>query len=130
MALPKQSRWLFGKLAKAVEILITDPRDARDRMRSASDYLMMLHPDGVPERCRPDVLWIQHMLTRYPADRYSRSALEATYRRTRNVTASKIAVRVWKLYHEYESAFNAEQQGLGQVRRTTNSSSARARKVS
>ena len=99
---------MFGKVSKAIHVLVTNNYDVRNRVWVASDYLMMLDPDSVPEQCREDVVWIQHMLTRYPPDEHRRSALDATYHRTRCVTASKIAARVWKLYHVYETAFQAQ----------------------
>ena len=101
---------MFGKVAKAIEILITNQHDVRNRVWVASTYLMMLHPDSVPENCREDVIWIQQMLTRYPPMEYYKTAIEATYRRTRCRTAEKIAHRVWKLYHEFETAFEARAQ--------------------
>ena len=50
-----------------------------------------------------DVEWIHHMLTRHPARRPYRSALEATFPRTRGVTAQKIAERAWELSHRMRS---------------------------
>jgi hypothetical protein len=95
--------WQYGKLAKAVDILVTNHNDVRERVWVASEYLFMLHPAMVPPSCKEDVEWIQKMLTRYPASGYYRSAVEATYHRTRNVTAGKIARRVWKLFHQFQT---------------------------
>ena len=67
--------YMYGKLAKAVEILITNHGDVRNRVWVASTYLFMLTPEGVPPRCKDDVVWIHHMLTRYPASDYSKTAL-------------------------------------------------------
>src|SRR4051812_35160606 len=104
--------WQYGKVAKAVDILVTNHNDVRERVWVASDYLFMLHPDMVPQSCREDVVWIQKMLIRYPASRSYKSAVEATYYRTRNVTAGKIAQRVWKLFHQFQTELEvrAEQQ--------------------
>ena len=95
--------WQYGKVAKAVDILVTNHNDVRERMWVASDYLFMLHPDMVPPTCRDDVVWIQNMLTRYPASGSHKSAVAATYHRTRNVTAGKIARRVWNLFHQFQT---------------------------
>jgi hypothetical protein len=57
----------------------------------------------VPVNCKEDVIWILKMLTRYPAGDYDKSDADATYRRTRNSTACKIAARVWHLYHVFGS---------------------------
>lgn len=99
--------YMFGKLAKAVEILITNHHDARNRVWVAAPYLFMVQPGGLPESCREDAEWIHNMLTRYPAGGGYKTALDATYRRTRNITAGKIATRVWKLYHIMESEIDA-----------------------
>lgn len=101
--MPDNLVYMYGKLSKAVEILITNNGDVRNRVWVAEEYLSMVQADGLPESCRADIEWIHHMLTRYPAEPPYRSALEATYRRTRNATAHKIAKRVWKLYHLMES---------------------------
>ena len=97
----KTNNWvyLFGKLAKAVEILVTNSHDARERVWIASKYLLLLSPESVPVSCSEDVKWIHRMLKRYPAEHPYKSELDATYHRTRQVTAVKIANRVWKLYH-------------------------------
>jgi len=91
--------YLYGKLTKAIEILVTHSCDARERVWVASTYLFMLSPNSVPESCREDVEWIHKMLTRYPAADPYKSSLQATYYRTRQVTAVKIATRIWKVYH-------------------------------
>lgn len=109
-AMPTHWGWMFGKVAKAVEILVTNHHDVRNRVWVASTYLMILHPESVPERCREDVIWIHGMLTRYPASGYYKTPIEATYRRTRNRTAETIAHRVWKLYHEFDTALQAREQ--------------------
>ena len=99
--------WQYGKVAQAVGVLVTNHHDVRERVWVASKNLFMLHRDAVPSSCRDDVIWIQKMLTRYPASGYDKSAVEATYRRTRNVTAGKIAQRVWTLFHKFQTALDA-----------------------
>lgn len=91
--------YAFGRVSQAVEVLITNMHDARERVRVASVHLFAVDPRGLSPSCREDMQWIHQMLTRYPAARPHRSRVEATYHRTRNVTAAKIATRVWKLYH-------------------------------
>jgi hypothetical protein len=100
--------WLFGKLSQAIGILVTNRGDVRNRVWVASKYLLQIPPQSVPPACRNDIIWVQHMLTRYPADAYGCSALDATYRRTRSVTAAKIAERIWHVYHVYETALESE----------------------
>jgi len=90
---------MYGKLSEAVTILVTNPNKVKERLWVASDFLFMLDPESVPESCREDVKWVHKMLTRYPAKWPYKTALEATYHRTRNSTAQKIAQRVWTLYH-------------------------------
>ena len=89
----------FGKLSQAVGVLVTHPCDARHRVWGASEYILTMSPETVPESCREDVAWIQHMLTRRCSESPRESDLQATFRRTRNVTACKIAQRIWTLYH-------------------------------
>jgi hypothetical protein len=125
--------WQFGKVAEAVGVLVTNHNDVRERVWVASKYLFMLHPDMVPPSCRDDVVWIQKMLTRHPASGYDKSAVEATYRRTRNVTAGKIAQRVWTLFHQFQTALDArsdhERQRLTAASTRTRAKAARAGKA-
>jgi len=95
--------WMFGKVSSAVGELVTGAGDARNRVWAASEYLFQLSPDMVPDSCKDDVTWILQMLTRYPASGYYKSNMEATFHRTRNSTACKIAARVWHLYHVFDS---------------------------
>lgn len=103
--------YMFGKLAKAVEVLATNHHGIKERVWVASKYLFMLSPNAVPEFCREDVQWIHLMLTRYPAAGPYKSALEATYHRTRRSTAHKIAQRVWKLYQVMDTEVNVYLSG-------------------
>lgn len=109
--MPNNLVYNFGKVSQAVGVLITDAHDARKRVWVASDYLLAVVPRELPTSCREDMEWIRRMLVRYPAEPPHRSRVEATYRRTRNVTASKIAARVWKLYHSMISEIEARDQG-------------------
>ena len=96
--------WLFGKLSSAVGVLVSSESDARNRVFSASKYLLQIPPESVPPECQEDMRWIRHMLTRHEPGPYDDSAVSATFRRTRNSTASKIASRVWHVYGLYEYA--------------------------
>ncbi|WP_152597826.1 hypothetical protein [Novilysobacter arseniciresistens] len=95
--------WLFGKLSSAVGVLVAGESDARNRVFVASKYLLQIPPDAVPPECQEDLRWIRHMLTRHEPGPYDDSAVAATFRRTRNTTASKIASRVWHVYAVYGS---------------------------
>jgi len=95
--------WLFGKLSSAIGILISGEADARNRVFVAAKYLLQIPPDAIPPECREDMRWIQHMLTRHEAGPYDDSALAATFRRTRNSTAGKIAARAWHVYSVYDA---------------------------
>lgn len=99
--------WMYGKLARAVGILVTNKHDVRERVWVASEHLLMLDPRMVPPSCKGDVAWILKMLTRHPPFGPYKSAVEATYERTRNATAAKIAQRVWRVFHEFQTALEA-----------------------
>lgn len=101
--------YMFGKLAQAVRILIVDPSTVRERVWAAAAYLSMVQAGGLPESCRADIKWIHGMLTRFPATRHYTSQ-QATFRRTRNITASRIAARIWTLYHLMEAEIDARQR--------------------
>ena len=101
--MPDNLIYMYGKLSKAVEILVTNTGDVRNRVWVAAPYIGMVQPGGLPESCLEDLEWIHHMLTRYPHEPPYKSTLDATYHRTRNVTAHKIAMRIWKLYHIMQS---------------------------
>ena len=105
--MPDNLTYMYGKLSQAVEVLITNQGDVKNRVWVAETYLSMIQTGGLPTSLHEDVDWIHHMLTRYPPDRYYKSALDATYRRTRNVTAQKIAQRIWKLYHLMQDEIEA-----------------------
>lgn len=108
--MPDNLVYMFGKLSKAIEILITNHGDVRNRVWFAAPYIFMVQPDGLPDVLREDVEWIHKAMTRYPPNELYRSELEATYHRTRNVTAGKIASRIWMLYHLMETEIAARKQ--------------------
>lgn len=70
----------------------------------------MVSPNMVPPSCVEDVKWIHKMLTRYPASPPYKSADEATYHRTRSVSAGRIAARVWKVFHEFQTALETRDE--------------------
>lgn len=120
---------MYGKLAQAVGILVTNRHDVRERVWVASKYLLMLDPRMVPSSCKDDVAWILHMLMRHKSFGPHKSAVEATYERTRNATAAKIAQRVWRVFHEYQTALEArddERRRLTAARTRTRAKAARA----
>lgn len=102
----------FGKVSQAVEVLITNPHDARERLRVASDYLFAVDSRGLPASCRKDMEWIYHMLTRYPAEPGYPSSVEATFHHIRKVAAAKIAARVWRLYHLMEEELETRERNV------------------
>jgi len=108
--MPDNLAYMFGKVSEAVGVLIKNQSDVRDRVWVASRFLFAVQPGGLPPSCRKDIEWIHQMLTRHPAEPPYRSRVQATYRRTRNVTASKIAARVWKLYHLMDNELRARGQ--------------------
>ena len=89
--MPDNLGYMFGKVSEAVGLLVSNQNDVRDRVWVASKYLLMVQPSALPTSCRKDIEWIHRMLTRYPAEPPYKSQLRATYDRTRNATASKIA---------------------------------------
>lgn len=102
--------YMFGKVSEAIGMLVTNQYDVRERVWAASTHLFAVQPAGLPPSCRKDAEWIHHMLTRYPAEYPYRSRAQATYHRTRNVTASKIAAHVWRLYHLMDTELRARGQ--------------------
>lgn len=107
--MPDNLIYMYGKLSKAVEILATNNHDVRNRVWVAEEYLSAIQEEGLPDSCKEDIRWIHKMLTRYPPTYPNESTLDATYRRTRNRTAHKIAVRILKLYHIMQSEVEARQ---------------------
>jgi hypothetical protein len=108
--MPDNLGYMFGKVSKAVGVLVADPGDVRDRVWASAKYLFAVDPNGLPASCKKDAQWIHQMLTRRPAEPPYFSSVRATYRRTRNVTASRIAARVWKLYHLMDTELRARGQ--------------------
>jgi len=94
---------MYGKLSEAIGILITNHGDVRNRVWVASPQIFMVQADGLPATLRDDITWIHEKMTRFPVDEFRKTRIEATYRRTRNITAGKIAARLWKRYHEMQS---------------------------
>jgi hypothetical protein len=87
----------FEKLSKAMEILVTSSSDARNRVFLSAEFLLQVTPQAVPESVREDIIWIRGMLKR-------KGDLKTTFLGTRNVTASKIAGRVFDVYFEMHDA--------------------------
>lgn len=105
----KNMAWMFGKLSEGLAVIVAHPGDARHRVWSAARYLLMVDPEAMPEPVRGDVAWIRQMLKRCPAE-LGRSALTATYYRTKNVTASKIASRVFDAYVMTKDILNEQRK--------------------
>lgn len=101
--------WQFGKLTQAVGVLVTGTGDVRNRVWAATEYLNALHPEMLPSSCRKDLEWIQKALTKYPATEHHKSAMEATYHRTRNASAKRIAQRIWSMYHEFQTELQSRE---------------------
>ena len=99
--------YMYGKLSKAVEILVTNHGNIRNRVWVAAPMLSMVQAEGLPAALHADITWIHEMMTRYPPDNLHASALQATYYRTRSITAGKIAQRIWALYHLMQSELEA-----------------------
>lgn len=95
--------YMYGKLSEAIEILITNHGDARNRVWVAGPKIFMVQAGGLPVTLHEDIRWIHAQMTRYPANSVHKTPFLATYHRTRNITAGKIAARLWKLYHEMQS---------------------------
>jgi hypothetical protein len=108
--MPDNLGYMFGKVSQAVGVLITNHNEVKERVWLASKHLSAVQAGGLPKSCREDVEWIHHMLTRYPAEPPYRSRMQATYHRTRNVTAAKIAARIWTLYHVMDTELRRRNQ--------------------
>ena len=106
----KRWTWAFGKISQAVEILATDPHDARHRVWRAADYFLSVMPEDLPTNCYSDFEDIRKRLLRCPPSGHYKSAIEATFARTRNTTASKIAADMLRVYTKFQLAFEADKQ--------------------
>lgn len=89
--------YAFGKLSEAVEILTLHQGDIRRRVFVAGECMLPVTPEMVPEQYRSEIKCIHHYLTRFPA-LHSEGTLWATYKRTRTVTALRLAKKMHSLY--------------------------------
>lgn len=62
--MPDNLVYMFGKLSKAIGVLITNHGDVRNRVWVAAKYIFMVQPEGLPESLRADIEWIHHTMTR------------------------------------------------------------------
>ena len=60
--------WASGKVSTAVQILATDPGDARHRVWKGADHFLAVSTSDVPITCRADVEAIQKKLMRRSAN--------------------------------------------------------------
>lgn len=107
--------WQFGKLSEAVRVLATHSGDVRHRVWAAVEHLNKLHVDMIPQCCSEDLRSIQAGLTKYPATELHESAMEATFHRTRNKSAVKIADRIWKMYRDFQSELESQEHAEGKA---------------
>lgn len=115
------ARYDFQGLSKAMHILVTGEKDARNRVFTAGRLLMLIDPEVFRD---PDVRsllrTIKARLTRNAPELPGETSLDATFRRTRNSTASKIAELAFDAYlrqRDLEHAQIAERRAKGRKHR-------------
>lgn len=107
--MPDNLVYMFGKVSEAITLLVTHPGNIRKRVWDASNYIFMVQPESLPESLRADVIWIHQQMTRHPPQYSDESALKSTFRKTRNITAQKIAARILLLYTLMRSEIEARE---------------------
>jgi len=95
-------RYARERLSVAVHRLATGPGDARSRLIDAFVAAHTLTEHDFPPELRPDWKWvIEHLTVEKPHVNHRgevvRSSVEMTVRKRRNVTASRIAEKIWEL---------------------------------
>lgn len=89
---------VIERLYFAVEHLATGPGDARQRLQVVALTLAPLQAREFPIEVREDYKWVWSQLTRFPPQWDGQSEIEATMKRIRKSTGSKIAERIWLIY--------------------------------
>ena len=126
MAIDGQYRYAYEKFESAVYLLAVCPGDVRDRLRAVWAEIGHLTPDHLPSKLHKDFNLIDRSLNRfeemYPgqlAELNKKEAaspgykqrfpnhwptpIEATLRRIKNSTGSKIARIIYKIYSTLDS---------------------------
>ena len=108
MELYRPSIYAHEKLLTALESLATGPGDVRQRLFAAYQTFHPLTQSHFPPHLRKDFAWVlRHLKKREPIydykGRLQRGSVEETLRHIKNVTGSKIASRIYRLYHALDA---------------------------
>lgn len=108
MKLHGPAHYAHEKLLHAIYSLATGTGDARSRLWNAYQGFHPLQEKHFPEHLRKDWRWVMDSLTKYDPiydykGRLTTGSVEATLKRIRNSTASKIAQKIVYLYFEVDS---------------------------
>ena len=90
--------YLLEKFGPAIGDLITGPGDACSRVRDAYGHFGHLQIEHAPRMIRDDLEWIFCRLHKHEPRFAEDTRVDASIRRMRNRTASKIASRIYRIY--------------------------------
>lgn len=95
--------YVVEKLTTTLHCLATHRGDARARITDCYLCFHMLDEIDFPDDLKPDWRWIMTTITSagplmHPDGRVWRGSVENTMRHCKNVTAAKVAERLWRLY--------------------------------
>lgn len=99
-----QAESVVPRVFLAVESLCVGNGDVRDRLLVAITDLLPLQSSDFPEHLRKDFEWVINQSTKYESpypEFYGQ--LEATMKRIKNSTGSKIAKRILHIYSEIQN---------------------------
>ena len=107
------SIYAHEKLLAALESLATGPGDVRARLLAAFETLHPLTRSHFPPHLRKDFAWVLKQLKKCEPiydykGRLLRGSVEETLRHIKNVTGTKIATRIYRLYHALDEDMRRE----------------------
>ena len=107
------SIYAHEKLLAALESLATGPGDVRARLLAAFETFHPLTQSHFPPHLRKDFAWVLKQLKKCEPifdykGRLLRGSVEETLRHIKNVTGTKIATRIYRLYHALDEDMRRE----------------------
>ena len=94
--------YVIEKLTTTLHCLVKHQGDARARVRDCYLCFHTLREEDFPDELRGDFRWIMKTITRAGpvtvGEKVWGGSVENTMRQSRNVTAARVADRIWKLY--------------------------------
>jgi hypothetical protein len=117
------SIYAHEKLLSALETLATGPGDVRERLLSAYLTFHPLTQAHFPPHLRREFGWVLKQLKkREPVydykGRLDRGSVEESLRHIKNVTGTKIATRIYRLYHALDADIRGAPAPSNSLRRT------------